>query len=86
MRLRAFPFSGSVLQFIASHEEVFVVEQNRDAQMRCLLINELNVESSQLRAVLHYDGTPITARFIVQAISQHMQARAAARRRKERAA
>jgi 2-oxoglutarate ferredoxin oxidoreductase subunit alpha len=86
LRLRAFPFAGSVLQFIDAHDEVFVVEQNRDAQMRCLLINELQVESARLRAVLHYDGTPITAGFIVQAITGHVQSRTAARRRRERAA
>jgi 2-oxoglutarate ferredoxin oxidoreductase subunit alpha len=85
LRLRAFPFPASVLQFIQAHDEVFVVEQNRDAQMRCLLINELQADSARfLRAVLHYDGTPITARFIVQAISRHVQVRAAARRSKER--
>jgi len=86
MRLCAFPFPPSVLAFIEAHDEVFVVEQNRDAQMRCLLINELQVESARLRAVLHFDGTPITARFITQAITLHVQARAAQRRRKEKAA
>jgi 2-oxoglutarate ferredoxin oxidoreductase subunit alpha len=85
LRLCAFPFPPSVLAFIEAHDEVFVVEQNRDAQMRCLLINELQVEPARLRAVLHYDGTPITARFITQAITLHLQARAAQRRRKERA-
>ena len=69
------PFSASVLEFIEAHDEVFVVEQNRDAQLRSLLINELAVAPSQLFAVLHYDGTPITARFITQAIERHMQAR-----------
>ncbi len=85
LRLCAFPFPPTVLAFIEAHDEVFVVEQNRDAQMRCLLINELQVEPARLRAVLHYDGTPITARFITQAITLHVQARAAQRRRKERA-
>ena len=75
LRLRAFPFPASVLEFIDAHDEVFVVEQNRDAQLRSLLINELAVAPSQLFAVLHYDGTPITARFITQAIERHMQAR-----------
>jgi 2-oxoglutarate ferredoxin oxidoreductase subunit alpha len=64
-----------VLQFIDAHDEVFVVEQNRDAQMRSLLINELHVDPARLRAVLHYDGTPITARFITQAITRHVEAR-----------
>jgi 2-oxoglutarate ferredoxin oxidoreductase subunit alpha len=75
LRLRAFPFPASVLEFIDAHDEVFVVEQNRDAQMRSLLINELAVAPNRLYAVLHYDGTPITARFITQAISRHVEAR-----------
>jgi 2-oxoglutarate/2-oxoacid ferredoxin oxidoreductase subunit alpha len=84
LRLRAFPFPASVLAFIESHDEVFVVEQNRDAQMRSLLINELAVAPARLFAVLHYDGTPITARFITQAITHHMEARAAELTRKAR--
>jgi 2-oxoglutarate ferredoxin oxidoreductase subunit alpha len=68
MRLQAFPFPQSVADFIAAHDQVFVVEQNRDAQMRTLLIDELEVAPAKLVRVLHYDGTPITARFIVQAI------------------
>jgi 2-oxoglutarate ferredoxin oxidoreductase subunit alpha len=69
LRLRAFPFPDSVGQFIAGHETVFVVEQNRDGQMRTLLVNEFGVDPARLVAVLHYDGTPITARFIVEAIA-----------------
>jgi 2-oxoglutarate ferredoxin oxidoreductase subunit alpha len=84
LRLRAYPFPPSVLAFIEAHDEVFVVEQNRDAQMRSLLINELGVAPARLFAVLHYDGTPITARFITQAITHHMQARAAELHRKSR--
>ena len=84
LRLRAFPFPASVLEFIEAHDEVFVVEQNRDAQMRSLLINELAVAPSKLFAVLHYDGTPITARFITQAITHHMQARDAELHRRAR--
>jgi 2-oxoglutarate ferredoxin oxidoreductase subunit alpha len=73
MRLCAFPFPESVNQFIEAHEKVFVVEQNRDAQMRSMLINELDVAPSRLVKVLHYDGTPITARFITHAIRQSVQ-------------
>jgi 2-oxoglutarate ferredoxin oxidoreductase subunit alpha len=72
MRLRAFPFSDAVAQFIARHDQVFVVEQNRDAQMRTLLVNELEVDPARLVKVLHYDGTPITARFITNAIQAHV--------------
>jgi 2-oxoglutarate ferredoxin oxidoreductase subunit alpha len=72
MRLRAFPFADSVREFIAAHAEVFVVEQNRDAQMRTLLVNELGVAPKRLVATLHFDGTPITARFIAQSITAHV--------------
>ncbi len=81
MRLRAFPFPASVLDFISAHDHVFVVEQNRDAQMRTLLINELEIDPAWLTKVLHYDGTPITARFITQAITTHVHALAVAPRR-----
>jgi 2-oxoglutarate ferredoxin oxidoreductase subunit alpha len=74
MRLRAFPFPEAVAEFIAAHDEVFVVEQNRDAQMRTLLMNELNVDPMKLVSILHYDGTPITARFIHHAITRHVHA------------
>lgn len=78
MRLRAFPFPSSVAQFIAAHDKVFVVEQNRDAQMHSLLVNELDVDPARLVRVLHFDGTPITARFITQAIRHQVQAAAVA--------
>ena len=68
LRLCAFPFPDSVARFIADHPQVFVVEQNRDAQMHSLLVNELDVDPARLKRVLHYDGTPITARFIAGAI------------------
>jgi len=73
MRLCAFPFPDSVSQFIAEHDKVFVVEQNRDAQMRAMLINELEVNPAKLVRVLHYDGTPITARFIIRNIHDSVQ-------------
>jgi len=68
LRLRAFPFPQSVPDFIAAHDTVFVVEQNRDAQMHSMLVNELDINPAKLTRVLHYDGTPITARFIAGAI------------------
>jgi 2-oxoglutarate ferredoxin oxidoreductase subunit alpha len=73
MRLRAFPFPESVNRFIAEHDKVFVVEQNRDAQMHSLLVNELAIDPARLVKVLHYDGTPITARFITQFIEANLQ-------------
>jgi len=72
MRLCAFPFPDSVSEFIAAHDKVFVAEQNRDGQMRTMLINELEVNPAKLIRVLHYDGTPITARFIIRSIHESM--------------
>jgi len=72
MRLCAFPFPDSVSAFIAAHDKVFVAEQNRDGQMRTMLINELEVNPAKLIRVLHYDGTPITARFIIRSIHDHV--------------
>ena len=69
LRIRAFPFGPEVGEFIAAHEQVFVVEQNRDAQMRTLLMTDLGIDPAQLVAILHYDGTPITARFIRREIA-----------------
>ncbi len=73
LRLRAFPFPDSVADFIAAHDVVFVVEQNRDAQMKSLLVNEFGIDPAKLVSVLHFDGTPITARFIVDAIADRLQ-------------
>jgi 2-oxoglutarate ferredoxin oxidoreductase subunit alpha len=69
LRVRAFPFGPEVGEFIAAHEQVFVVEQNRDAQMRALLMMDLGVDPAQLIAILHIDGTPITARLIRREIA-----------------
>ncbi|HJU20034.1 MAG TPA: 2-oxoacid:acceptor oxidoreductase subunit alpha [Stellaceae bacterium] len=69
LRVRGFPFHDDVFDFIAGHERVFVVEQNRDGQLRMLLVNEGEVDPAKLVPILHYDGTPITARFIVKAIA-----------------
>ena len=72
LRIRAFPFPQAVEDFIAAHERVFVVEQNRDAQLRTLLTTELGIDPAKLVPVLHYDGTPITARYISGEIGQLM--------------
>ena len=74
LRVRAFPFADAVGEFIHRHERVFVVEQNRDGQLRTLLINEFGIDPARLVAILHYDGTPITARFIAGAIAGQMHA------------
>lgn len=70
MRIKAFPFNEEVAQFIEDHEVVYVIEQNRDAQMRSLLINELEINPKKLIRVLNYDGMPITADKIVKEITQ----------------
>ncbi|MCZ6663984.1 MAG: 2-oxoacid:acceptor oxidoreductase subunit alpha, partial [Gammaproteobacteria bacterium] len=72
LRIRAFPFVDEVADFMAAHEQVFVVEQNRDGQMRSLLINECSIDPQKLISILHYDGTPITARFIAMEIAQQL--------------
>ncbi|MBM3356778.1 MAG: 2-oxoacid:acceptor oxidoreductase subunit alpha [Betaproteobacteria bacterium] len=75
LRVRGFPFQEEIADFVAAHPWVFVVEQNRDAQLKTLLVNEARVNASRLIPVLHYDGTPITARFITDQIAQHAGAR-----------
>jgi 2-oxoglutarate ferredoxin oxidoreductase subunit alpha len=74
LRVRAFPFHSSVTSFIADHDFIFVVEQNRDSQLRSLIVNECGIDPVRLVPILHYDGTPITARFIARAIGEHLDA------------
>ena len=73
LRIRAFPFSDEVIEFINAYDQVFVVEQNRDAQLRMLLVNECAIDPARFISVLHYDGTPITARFITSAIADRLR-------------
>ncbi|HLX28160.1 MAG TPA: 2-oxoacid:acceptor oxidoreductase subunit alpha [Casimicrobiaceae bacterium] len=70
MRIRGFPFDDAVGDFIAAHDHLFVVEQNRDAQLKTLLVNECGVDPGKLTSILHYDGTPITERFITREIGE----------------
>jgi len=72
MRLRAFPFHDEAIEFINAHEQVFIVEQNRDGQMRTLLINEGAVDPVRIVSIPHYDGAPITARFIIAEIAARL--------------
>jgi 2-oxoglutarate/2-oxoacid ferredoxin oxidoreductase subunit alpha len=74
MRIRAFPFADDVVDFVLGHDQIFVIEQNRDAQLRTLLVNECVLDPTRLIPVLHYDGTPITARFIAEEIGRHLRA------------
>ncbi len=76
LRVRGFPFSDEVYDFVREHELVFVVEQNRDAQLRTLLINEGGIDPEKLVPVLNFDGAPITGRFITREISALTRARA----------
>jgi 2-oxoglutarate ferredoxin oxidoreductase subunit alpha len=72
LRLKAFPFTKEVEEFVSSHKKIFVIEQNRDAQMRSLMMIEMNTDASKLISILNYDGMPITADFIVKSISRHL--------------
>jgi len=72
MRVRAFPFNQEVEEFIARHERVFVIEQNRDAQLRTLLMAEFELGPDKLKSVLCFDGTPISARNIRKQILLQM--------------
>jgi 2-oxoglutarate ferredoxin oxidoreductase subunit alpha len=73
LRIRAFPFNEEVVEFINAHDQVFTIEQNRDAQMQKLIVNECAIDPARFISILHYDGTPITARFITGAIAERMK-------------
>jgi len=68
MRIRAFPFTREVEDFLASHKRIFVIEQNRDAQLRSLLTLETGVDKAKLSSILHYSGLPMTSKEIVEAV------------------
>ena len=68
MRIRAFPFGKDVEAFLTAHRTVFVIEQNRDAQLRSLLTIETPVEKSKLRSILHYSGLSISSQVIVDGV------------------
>src|SRR5262245_4088837 len=72
MRIKAFPFGKEVVDFCGAHERVFVVEQNRDAQMRSLLMTEANVLGEKLIPALNYDGMPMTAAFVRGAVLKEL--------------
>jgi len=72
LRVRAFPFNGEVTRFVEQHETIFVVEQNRDAQLRSLLILETNTDARKLIPVLHYSGMPIPTSCVVEGICEHL--------------
>ena len=72
LRVLAFPFNQQVQDFLDNHDRIYVVEQNRDAQLRSLLLLETDVEQDKLISVLHYNGLPINAAAIVDAINQDL--------------
>jgi len=72
LRVRAFPFNDDVQDFLDSHDRIYIVEQNRDAQLKSLLRLEAKVADEKLCAVLHYNGLPMTAGFVVDAINQDL--------------
>lgn len=75
MRVRAFPFSDDVEAFMAAHDEVFVVEQNRDAQLLGLLLNETKVPREKLVPILHYSGEPLNYRFVCDELMKRIKLR-----------
>ena len=70
MRVKAFPFDEQVEQFLDAHDRIYVVEQNRDAQLRSLLMLETDVDAAKLVPLLFYDGLPLNARGIVDSITK----------------
>jgi 2-oxoglutarate ferredoxin oxidoreductase subunit alpha len=78
LRIRAFPLALEVVEFVREHDQVFVVEQNRDAQMRTLMSTDLELAPAQLTSILHFGGMPITARFIVREIASRLRRPASA--------
>jgi 2-oxoglutarate ferredoxin oxidoreductase subunit alpha len=73
LRVRAFPFHDDVDHFLAAHERTFVVDQNRDGQLRALLTLETSVEKSRLRSILHYNGLPITAGDVIAGVLSEVE-------------
>jgi 2-oxoglutarate/2-oxoacid ferredoxin oxidoreductase subunit alpha len=78
LRIRAFPLALEIAEFIRNHDQVFVVEQNRDAQMRVLMTTDLGIAPARLTPVLHFSGMPITARFIVREVASQLRRPASA--------
>ena len=78
MRIRAFPFSREVEEFLRSHDTNFVVEQNRDAQMKSLLMLQANDIANRLVSILHYNGMPVPSECVVQGVVEHLEKEAAA--------
>jgi 2-oxoglutarate ferredoxin oxidoreductase subunit alpha len=78
LRVRGFPFGSEVEEFLATHESIFVVEQNRDAQLRSLLVLETSVDKQKLRSILHYNGLPMSASCIIEGVNSALAKEVAA--------
>jgi 2-oxoglutarate ferredoxin oxidoreductase subunit alpha len=78
LRVRGFPFGDEIEEFLAAHETIFVVEQNRDAQLYSLLVVETAVEKRKLRSILHYNGLPMAASCIIEGVNSALAKEAAA--------
>ena len=78
LRIRAFPFNADVQAFLDAHERIFIIEQNRDAQLRTLLVNECSVDGRRLESILHFDGLPMAAGPLVEAVRARLSKGAAA--------
>jgi 2-oxoglutarate ferredoxin oxidoreductase subunit alpha len=78
MRVRGFPFGAAVREFIDAYERIFVIEQNRDGQLRTLLINDLDLDGRKLASVLFYGGFPLSAKHVVEHIEGQLKPTAAA--------
>ncbi|WP_154224752.1 2-oxoacid:acceptor oxidoreductase subunit alpha [Marinicella rhabdoformis] len=72
IRVKAFPFGPEVDEFVKEHKQVFVIEQNRDGQMKTMIINELSTNPEKLISILNIDGMPITAQFLIDSIGQYL--------------
>ena len=71
-RVKAFPFTDAVREFIDKHDVVYVVEQNRDAQLKSLLINDIDADPQKLVPLLHYNGMPINSGFVVDKVREEI--------------
>jgi 2-oxoglutarate ferredoxin oxidoreductase subunit alpha len=78
LRVKAFPFTKELDEFLEKHDQIFVVEQNRDAQLKSLILIETQVERRKLHSILHYSGMPIDCRCIVDGVTQALSKGAAA--------
>ncbi len=72
-RVKSFPFTDAVRDFIDQHEVVYVVEQNRDGQLRTMLIEDIDADQRKLVSLLHYDGMPINAGFVVKGVLEEIK-------------